>query len=124
MPCKLPKHASCPAVRSTPAAPSNDTLCVSPPMFTQPSEVLDDYGHPTALAWQYARDGWAVAQWSGPRPAQLTEVAARVRYRSDLHLPFPFRLTGIPGRLEGGRGRVPGRGGQADGSSEVTFDSA
>jgi hypothetical protein len=58
--------------------------------------MLDDYGHPTALAWQYARDGWAVAQWSGPRPAQLSEVAARIRYRSNLRLRFPFRLTGIP----------------------------
>ena len=58
--------------------------------------MLDDYGHPTALAWQYARDGWAVAQYSGLRPAQLREVAARVRYRSNLRLPFPFRLTSIP----------------------------
>ena len=58
--------------------------------------MLDENGHPTALAWQYAQDGWAVAQWSGPRPAQLKEVAARVRYRSDLRLPFPFRLAGIP----------------------------
>ena len=58
--------------------------------------MLDDYGHPTALAWQYARDGWAVAQYSGLRPAQLREVAARVRYRSNLRLPFPFKLTGIP----------------------------
>jgi hypothetical protein len=58
--------------------------------------MLDDSGHPTALAWQYAQDGWSVAQWSGPRPAQLREVAARVRYRSNLHLRFPFRLAGIP----------------------------
>jgi hypothetical protein len=58
--------------------------------------MLDDYGHPTALAWQYARDGWAVAQWSGPKPAQLREMAARVRYRSNLRLRFPFRLAGIP----------------------------
>jgi hypothetical protein len=58
--------------------------------------MLDDQGHPTALAWQYARDGWAVAQYSGLRPAQLREVAARVRYRSNLRLPFPFRLAGIP----------------------------
>jgi hypothetical protein len=72
--------------------------------------MLDDNGHPTALAWQYARDGWAVAQWSGPRPAQLTEVAARVRYRSDLRLPFPFRLTGIPAGW-----RVAGAGSQVEG---------
>jgi hypothetical protein len=58
--------------------------------------MLDDNGHPTALAWQYARDGWAVAQWSGPRPAQLREMAARVRYWSNLRVPFPFRLAGIP----------------------------
>jgi hypothetical protein len=58
--------------------------------------MLDDSGHPTALAWQYARDGWAVAQFSGLRPAQLREVAAHVRYRSNLRLPFPFRLAGIP----------------------------
>jgi hypothetical protein len=58
--------------------------------------MLDDNGHPTALAWQYARDGWAVAQWSGPRPAQLAKVAARVRYQSNLRLRFPFKLTGIP----------------------------
>ncbi len=58
--------------------------------------MLDENGHPTALAWQYARDGWAVAQWSGLRPAQLRKVAARVRYRSNLRLRFPFRLTGIP----------------------------
>ncbi len=74
--------------------------------------MLDDNGHPTALAWQYAQDGWAVAQWSGPRPAHLREVAARVRYRSNLHLRFPFSVTGIPAgwmvagtgsQLEGGK---------------------
>jgi hypothetical protein len=74
--------------------------------------MLDDYGRPTALAWEYARDGWAVAQYSRTRPARLREVAARVRYRSNLHLPFPFRLTGIPAswkvistgsRVEGGK---------------------
>jgi hypothetical protein len=58
--------------------------------------MLDGTGHPTALAWQYARDGWAVAQWSGPRPAQITKIAADVHYQSNLRLPFPFRLTGIP----------------------------
>jgi hypothetical protein len=58
--------------------------------------MLDETGHPTALAWQYAWDGWAVAQWSGPRPARITKIAADVRYRSNLRLPFPFRLTGIP----------------------------
>jgi hypothetical protein len=72
--------------------------------------MLDDYGHPTALAWQYARDGWAVAQWSGPRPAQLTEIAARVRYRSNLHLPFPFRLVSIPASW-----KVSGAGSQVEG---------
>jgi hypothetical protein len=58
--------------------------------------MLDDQGHATALAWQYARNGWAVAQWSGPRPAKLMEMASRVRYRSNLHVPFPFRLVDIP----------------------------
>jgi hypothetical protein len=72
--------------------------------------ILDDYGHATALAWQYARDGWAVAQWSGLRPAQLSEVAAHVRYRSNLHLPFPFRLAGIPASW-----KVAGAGSQVEG---------
>ncbi len=72
--------------------------------------MLDESGHPTALAWQYARDGWAVAQWSGPRPAQLREVAARVHYRSNLRLPFPFRLAGIPASW-----KVAGAGSQVEG---------
>jgi hypothetical protein len=72
--------------------------------------MLDENGHPTALAWQYAQDGWAVAQWSGPRPAQLREVAARVRYRSNLRLPFPFRLVGIPASW-----KVAGAGSQVEG---------
>jgi len=71
--------------------------------------MLDEYGHPTALAWQYARDGWAVAQWSGPRPAQIREVADRVRYRSNLHLRFPFRLAGIPASW-----KVAGAGSQVE----------
>src|SRR5258708_7058141 len=72
--------------------------------------MLDESGHPTALAWQYARDGWAVAQWSGPRPAQLREIAARVRYRSNLRLAFPFRLAGIPATW-----KVTGAGSQVEG---------
>ena len=73
--------------------------------------MLDETGHPTALAWQYARDGWAVAQWSkGPRPAQLREMAARVRYRSNLRLAFPFRLAGVPASW-----KVAGAGSQVEG---------
>jgi hypothetical protein len=72
--------------------------------------MLDQSGHPTALAWQYARDGWAVAQWSGPRPAQLREMAARVRYQSNLRLAFPFRLAGIPATW-----KVAGAGSQVEG---------
>jgi hypothetical protein len=71
--------------------------------------MLDDYGHPIALAWRYARDGWAVAQWSGPRPAQLTKIAADVRYRSNLRLRFPFRLAGIPASW-----KVAGAGSQVE----------
>jgi len=72
--------------------------------------MLDENGHPTALAWQYARDGWAVAQWSGPRPAHITKIAAEVRYQSDLRLAFPFRLTGIPASW-----KVAGAGSQVEG---------
>jgi hypothetical protein len=72
--------------------------------------MLDESGQPTALAWQYARDGWAVAQWKGPRPARLTKIAADVRYRSNLRLAFPFRLTGIPASWT-----VAGAGSQVEG---------
>jgi len=72
--------------------------------------MLDESGHPTALAWEYARDGWAVAQWSGRRPAQLRKVAADVRYRSELRLAFPFRLSGIPASW-----KVAGAGSQVEG---------
>lgn len=72
--------------------------------------MLDETGHPTALAWQYARDGWAVAQWSGQRPAHFTKIAAGVRYRSNLRLAFPFRLVGIPASW-----KVAGAGSQVEG---------
>jgi hypothetical protein len=62
--------------------------------------MLNTTGQPTGLAWQYARDGWAVAEWSGRKPAQLTKVAAHVRFGSNLRLAFPFRLTGIPASLK------------------------
>lgn len=78
--------------------------------------MLDDSGHPTALAWQYARDGWAVAQWSGPRPAQIREVAARVRFRLNLRLRFPFRLTGIPTSWQ-----VTSTGSQVEGGKLVGY---
>jgi hypothetical protein len=72
--------------------------------------MLDDAGHPDALTWQYARDGWAVAQWSGPKPVQLMKMAADVRYRSNLRLTFPFRLAGIPASWT-----VAGAGSQVEG---------
>jgi hypothetical protein len=78
--------------------------------------MLDQTGDPTALAWQYARNGWAVAQWSGPRPVQLAKVAADVRYRSNLRLAFPFRLVGIPGSWA-----VAGAGSQVDAGQLVGY---
>jgi hypothetical protein len=67
-------------------------------------------GQRVGLAWRYARGGWATAIWPGPaakgswaagrwpsaRPAELIRVAAHVRYRSHLRLPFPFQLAGMP----------------------------
>jgi len=72
--------------------------------------MLNYNGKPMALAWQYARDGWAVAQWSGPKPPQLKKVASQVRYRSNWRLRFPFRLVGIPAGWT-----VSGAGSQVDG---------
>ena len=37
-----------------------------------------------------------MAMWMGTRPAELMRVAAKVRYRSNLRLSFPFRLAGTP----------------------------
>lgn len=53
-------------------------------------------GQRLALAWQYARSGWAIAEWPGARPAELIRLAAHVRYRARLRFPFPFSLAGIP----------------------------
>jgi hypothetical protein len=72
--------------------------------------MLEDRAQPTALAWQYARKGWAVAQWQGPRPAQIRKIAEHVRYGSNLRLRFPFRLKGIPAswKVEGAGSQVEG----------------
>jgi len=59
--------------------------------------MLGRNGQPDGLAWQYARGGWAtIGMSTGARPAELRRVAANVRYRSNLRLPFPFRLVGTP----------------------------
>jgi hypothetical protein len=68
------------------------------------------------IAWQYARDGWAVAQWYGPDP-QIVKVAAHVRFRSNLRLRFPYRLTGIPASW-----KVSAAGSQVEGGRLVGYD--
>lgn len=59
--------------------------------------MIGGNGQPVGLAWQYATGGWAtIGMSTGARPAELRRVAANVRYRSNLRLPFPFRLVGTP----------------------------
>jgi hypothetical protein len=78
--------------------------------------MLNDEGHPYSLAWQYARDGWATLQWSRLKQAQVMKVAARVRYRSNLHLRFPFQLTRVPAGWT-----VTGAGSQVEGGKQLGY---
>jgi hypothetical protein len=52
-------------------------------------------GTPEILAFQYARNGWAVVESTGTQ-ADVLRVAASVRYNQTSPLRFPFRLTGLP----------------------------
>lgn len=68
-----------------------------------------DLGQPNALAWEYAREGWAVVKWLGPKPAQIAKIADAVRFHANGRLLFPFRLTGVPSSW-----KVTGAGSQVE----------
>jgi hypothetical protein len=67
----------------------------------------------TSLAWQYARDGWAVLTWPASAPGvrtprqdtvrrqrQAVKIAGRLRFGAATPVVFPARFTGLPSQWQ------------------------